>query len=188
MTWYAIRATPGSQKPEREYTVQPSLTKRGKRRGKGYRILPTINHDKSVIERALSRHGFQYYMPAEKRLIRDRRHTDLYKPRRFALMVGYVFVCDPHDFRLLEEIPEVLGIVKTGDGVPLPISILDVMMMRSMEAISEESFDKERSRAGKALRKKAKQDSRLRMLISKLDNAEDMTVPSPMEKLTGTFG
>src|SRR5690606_23147965 len=95
--WYAVRTVPGSQKPQREFVTEITGSK------KGYRIVPSLNPNYSAIELALSKSGFIYYMPAEKRLVRDRRRTDLYKTRRFALMVGYVFVRDPHSFYALQE-------------------------------------------------------------------------------------
>ncbi|WP_334625391.1 hypothetical protein [Rhizobium johnstonii] len=56
---------PGAQKPEREYLVEKTDSKRGK----GYRIVPSLNPNVSAVERALSNNKFTYYMPAEKRLI-----------------------------------------------------------------------------------------------------------------------
>ena len=169
--WYAIKTVPGSQKPKREYEVQDT------RSTKGYRVVPNINHDLSAIERALEHNGFHYYMPAEKRLIRDRRHTDLWKVRRFALMVGYVFVRDPHDWQLLANTPGVSGVVRTAEGQALGIDILDIMAMRAIEAKTEVHFDAQSREARKRLRKNAKNDPRLQRLTRELDMAGTITVP-----------
>lgn len=176
--WYAIRTVPGAQKPQREYTVEPtSLDKNGVARGKGYRIVPSLNPNLSAVERSLSLARFQYWMPSEKRLVRDRRHTDLWKVRRFALMVGYVFINDPRDFDKLEEVPGVAGVVRNANGDPLSIDFLDILKVRSAEADAEVEFDK-RSRMARAnLRKRAKEDPRLKMLVAKLDIAGNVTVP-----------
>lgn len=176
--WFAVQTVPGAQKPKREYRVEStSLDANGKPRGKGYRILPNLNHDISLVERALSDNGFEYYMPSEKRLIRDRRHTDLWKVRRFALMVGYVFVRDPHDWDLLAATQGVRGIVRTSSGTALGIDIMDILAVRSIEAKSELMFDAQSKVARQKLRKQAKTDPRLRKLIDQLDIAGTITVP-----------
>jgi hypothetical protein len=178
IAWYAVRAVPGAQKPRREFAVEPtSLDKDGRPRGKGYRIVPNLNHNISAIERALTENGFDCYMPSEKRLVRDRKHTDLWKVRRFALLVGYVFVREPHDWRLLESTPGVAGIVKAADGSPLPIDIMDILAVRAAEADAEVEFDRKSRQARQVLRKKAKTDPRLKMLIGKLDIAGSLSVP-----------
>jgi hypothetical protein len=176
--WFAVKTVPGAQKPQREYTVeQTTPDKNGNVRGKGYRIVPSLNPNMSAVERSLTLAGFQYWMPSEKRLVRDRKHTDLWKVRRFALMVGYVFINNPRDFGKLEDVPGVSGVVRDGYGRPLPIDFLDVMKVRSAEADAEVEFDK-RSRMARAnLRKRAKEDPRLRMLVEKLDIAGNITVP-----------
>lgn len=177
-TWYAVRTAPGAQKPKREYAVElTSLNKEGVPRGKGYRIVPSLNANQSAIEKALADAGFDVYMPAEKRLIRDRRHTDLWKVRRFALMVGYVFVRDPKDFGKLARVPGVAGVVSNADGRPLPIDILDIMAIRSAEAKAEEEFDAQSRLARQKVRKRAKEDPRLKKLVAKLDIAGNFTVP-----------
>lgn len=171
--WYAIRTVPGAQKPEREYLVEKTDSKRGK----GYRIVPSLNPNLSAVERALSNNKFTYYMPAEKRLIRDRRHTDLWKPRRFALMVGYVFVHDPHSWHLLEQTAGVHEIVKDSYGNPYAIDLIDILRIRTAEAESEVLFDRQSLRARQDVRKRAKKDPRLQMLIAKLDIAGTITFP-----------
>lgn len=143
MTWYAIRTLPGAQLPQREYQVEATeLDTDGKPRGKGYRIVPSLNPNVSAIERALRNNGFIHYMPVEKRLVRDRRKTDLWKGRRFPLLLGYVFVQDVEDWPLLSATPGVAGIVGSC-GVPLPIAIMDILMLRTMEADAEAEFDRE---------------------------------------------
>lgn len=169
--WYAVKTKPGAQKPQREYAVEPS------RSVKGYRIIPSLNPNYSAVEKALRDKGYEYYMPAEKRLVRDRRHTDLWKVRRFALMVGYVFVRDPGDIGKLNEVPGVAGVVSDADGNPLGIDILDIMAVRAVEAQAEVEFDRQSRNARQLLRKKAKIDPRLKMLTEKLDIAGTITVP-----------
>ena len=177
-TWYAIRTAPGSQKPKREYAVElTSRDKDGNTRGKGYRIVPSLDPNTSAIEQALSKAGFDVYMPAEKRLIRDRRHTDLWKVRRFALMVGYVFVRDPHDFALLSRIPGVSGVVSNADGRPLAIDVMDILAIRSAEAQAEVEFDAQSRLARQKVRRRAKEDPRLKKLVAKLDIAGNLSVP-----------
>ncbi|TWA32926.1 transcription termination/antitermination protein NusG [Sinorhizobium medicae] len=178
MAWYVVRTVPGGQKPRREFSVeQTALDKAGRPRGKGYRIVPNLNHNISAIERSLTENGFDCYMPSEKRLIRDRKHTDLWKVRRFALLVGYVFVRDPHDWRLLEATPGVAGVVKSTDGSPLPIDIMDILAVRAAEADAEVEFDRKSRLARQTLRKNAKTDPRLKMLLGKLDIAGLVSVP-----------
>jgi hypothetical protein len=178
MAWYAVKTVPGSQKPRREYAVEPTtLDKDGRARGKGYRIVPNLDHNISAVERSLTENGFNCYMPSEKRLIRDRKHTDLWKVRRFALLVGYIFVRDPHDWRLLEATPGIAGIVKAADGRPLAIDIMDILKVRAAEADAEVEFDRRSRLARQVLRKNAKTDPRLKMLISKLDIAGAVSVP-----------
>jgi len=180
--WFAVRTEPGAQKPQREYSVEPtSLDKDGKPRGKGYRIVPSLNPNLSAIERALSLARFQYWMPSEKRLVRDRKHTDLWKVRRFALMVGYVFVHNPDDFGVLEQVPGVAGVVRNANGEPLTIDFLDIIKVRAAEADAEVEFDRRSKMARQNLRKRAKEDPRLKMLVAKLDIAGTLTVP--LEKL-----
>lgn len=174
--WYAVRTVPGSQKPQREFVTETTNSR------KGYRIVPSLNPNYSAIELALSKAGFTYYMPAEKRLVRDRRRTDLFKTRRFALMVGYVFVRDPPSFYALQQVPGVAGIVAI-DGKPMPIRLLDILDLRGMEAEAEVEFDDQVKKARWQLRKKAKRDEKLRQLVDSLDMAGTITVPLDSEVL-----
>lgn len=175
--WYAVRTEPGSQKPQREYCVEPTtIDKNGKARGKGYRIVHNLNLNMSAIERALVDAGFECWMPAEKRLVRDRRHTDLWKVRRFALMVGYVFVKEPPDFGKLTSVPGVSGVVSDGYGRPLSIDFLDILAVRAAEAEADVEFDRRSRLARQTLRKNAKTDPRLKKLAGKLDIAGNLTV------------
>jgi transcription antitermination factor NusG len=168
--WYAVRTIPGSQKPQREFVTEKTNSR------KGYRLVPSLNPNYSAIELALSKSGFTYYMPAEKRLVRDRRKTDLFKTRRFALMVGYIFVRDPHSFYALQEVPGVHSVVGI-EGRPMPISIVDILDLRGMEAEAEVEFDAQVKKARWTLRKKAKRDEKLRALVDSLDLAGTFTIP-----------
>lgn len=172
--WFAVRTVPGSQKPQREFEVEATRSR------KGYRITPKLNPGISAVERALTRAGFIHYMPAEKRLVRDRKHTDLWKPRRFALLVGYVFVLNPSDFRRLEEVDGVAHVVKDVKGVPLRIDLLDILRLRQAEAFAESFFDVQSVRARKTLRLKAKRDPRLMKIAKKLEMMEEATLPIHM--------
>lgn len=159
--------------PQREYAVETTT------RGKGYRIVPSLDPRRSAIEKALSDAGFVHYMPAEKRLIRDRRHTDLWKPRRFALIVGYVFIHADEgdiDWFKLSEVPGVAGIVGIR-GKPMPIALADILMLRSMEAVGEEKFDRDAKLARSIIKGKAKRDPRLQKLVNKLQGQDVATVP-----------
>lgn len=123
MTWYAIRTHPGAQMPQREYAVEST----GSKRGKGYRIVPSLNPRVSAVERALSDAGVSAYMPAEYQAVRSRKKTALYTIRRFAMFPGYVFVHDVTDFEMLRNLPGVADVVKV-NGVPMPIFGNDEMI------------------------------------------------------------
>jgi len=170
MSWYAVKTAPGAQLAQREYQVETT------RSVKGYRIVPSLNPHVSAVERALKDNGFIFYMPAEKRLVRDRRRTDLWKVRRFALMVGYLFVKDPHDWLLLEETPGVAGVLRSAEGRPLEVALEDVLVVRAAEAQAEVEFDRASRAARQKLRQKAKTDARLQALVEKLDIAGLVTV------------
>lgn len=103
-----------------------TVARNGKARAKGYRIMYNLDLNVFAIMRALVDAGFECWLPAEKRLVRDYRHTDLWKVRRFALMVGYVFVKDPADFGRLASVLGVSGDVCDGFGRPLSIDFLDI--------------------------------------------------------------
>ncbi|RTM07423.1 MAG: hypothetical protein EKK31_11720 [Hyphomicrobiales bacterium] len=140
--WYAVRTAPGAQMPQREYVVEStSLGADGRPRGKGYRITPSLDPNISAIERALSNEGFTYYMPVERRLVRDRKKTDLWKPRRFALLLGYVFVKDVEDWVRLEETAGVASVVRN-QGRPMTIPVAEIDMLRVMEAEAEAKLQK----------------------------------------------
>lgn len=173
MTWFAIRTLPGAQLPQREYQVEPTmLGANGRPRGKGYRIVPSLDPDQSAVERALSNAGFAHYMPVEKRLVRDRRKTDLWKGRRFPLLLGYVFVQDVTDFRTLEETAGVAGIVGT-KGEPIAIPEGDIAMLRGEEAKAEEKYLWEVQRREEAARRVTRNKAKIlfpvgsRVLITK---------------------
>lgn len=169
MTWYAIRTAPGSQLPQREFKAVVTRSR------KGYRIDRTVNPDLSMIERSLDHAGIRHWMPAEKRLQRDRRKTHVWRTRRFALMVGWVFVQDP-DWYKLYDVPGVLGVVGH-DGVPLPIDILDILKVRSAEARAEAAFDAESLKARQAVRKAARRDPSLQKLVERFDIAGTISIP-----------
>jgi len=134
MTWYAIRTAPGAQMPQREYTAEVTRSK------KGYRIVPSLDPNISAVERSLSNAGFVHYMPIEKRLVRDRKKSNLWKPRRFALLLGYVFVKDVERWADLEATPGVASVVRSR-GVPMPIEGKDIRMLEAMEAVAQEKYE-----------------------------------------------
>ncbi|WP_082582647.1 transcription termination/antitermination protein NusG [Mesorhizobium sp. Root172] len=141
-SWFAIRTSPGAQMPQREYQVETTELNAVRPRGKGYRIVGSLNPKMSAVERALNDIGVQHYMPAEFKVIRNRKKTGTYELRRFALLPGYVFVYNVTDWLTLREAPGVAGIVGI-DGVPLKISIVDIIALRSFEAKSQAKADKE---------------------------------------------
>lgn len=171
MTWYAIRTLPGAQLPQREYTIERTHST------KGYRITPSLDPRQSAVERALTTAGFIHYMPAEKRLIRDRRKPDLWKARRIPLLQGYVFIKGPCNFFELQETPGVAGIVGSA-GRPLQVALVDILMLRSKEAAAEADFDRDAIIKAKALRRSAKNkgDRKLVALIDSLNLAGTTTV------------
>ncbi len=168
MTWYAIRTAPGAQMPQREYAVEKT---RGK---KGYRIVPSLNPNLSAVERSLSDAGYEYYMPAERRLQRDRLRPYLWKSRRFALMVGYVFVRNVH-WGILD-VPGVAGIVES-DGNPMPVDFLDILHVWEHECLTLIEFQEQSRLARQAIRRAAKTDPSLQKIVDKLDIQGTITVP-----------
>lgn len=156
MTWYALRTTPGAQRPSR---FNPSTTS---------------------VEEELRRRGFSFWMPAEKRLIRDKLRAYVWKTRRFALMVGYMFIEDPHDWYQLSETPGVSGIVGC-NGKPLPVTITDILMVRTMEADAEVEFDRQLRNRASTIRKKARHNPHYRKLArqfgEQLDGVGTISVP-----------
>lgn len=135
MHWYAIRTKPGAQQPKREYWREPSVTAlNGRARGKGYRMASSTNPEMSAIETALERKGITFYMPAEYAVVRNRHHKGLYELRRFALMKGWMFVCDP-DWSELADVPSVQGIA-SNNGTPFRIGAMDLFRLRMYEANS----------------------------------------------------
>lgn len=169
--WYVIKSIPGSQQPQKNLVTIRTASK------KGYKVCSEINHQISAIEKSLNDAGFWCYMPSEKRLIRDRKHTDLFKTRRFALMVGYVFVYCPRSLLTLDRTPNVMYVVRDGNGVPVQVSWADIHHLRKQEAISEEQFRRDIKSARQTLRKKAKKDPIIAALVKRLDIAGEMSVP-----------
>lgn len=163
--WYAIRTVPGSQKPQREYLVETTDS------AKGYRIVPSLNPNISAVEKALSDGGFVYYMPAEKRLQRDRLKPYLWKTRRFALMVGYIFIRDPHDWMKLMNTPGIAGVVAGYDGKPRVVDFLDMLKIRSAEGAAEATFDEDQRKARQGLRKAARKNPEIQKLVDEFDIA-----------------
>jgi transcription antitermination factor NusG len=169
VTWYAIRTAPGAQMPQREYAVETT------RSTKGYRIVRSLDPQISAIERALSEAGIEHYMPAEKRLVRNRRQPFAWTPRRFALMVGYVFVRDPNWGRLAA-VPGVLGVVGV-DGRATPIDFLDILRVWDAEIAASATFQQQSRKARQSLRKLAKKDPAIRKIVERLDIAGTISVP-----------
>lgn len=137
MTWYAVRTAAGSQQPQREYATEPTtLDKDGRPRGKGYRIVPSLNPNVSAVERALTDAGFSHYMPASFRVIRNRRKTRDYTTRRDPLLPGYIFVHGVSDERFpdLTSTPGVAGVLGDGRGRPYVVDIVDILALRTIEA------------------------------------------------------
>lgn len=92
-------------------------------------------------------------------------------------MVGYMFVQDPENWPKLLEVPGVAGVVRGMDGRPLPVDIVDMLMVRSMEALAQEEFDRQVKRAQSIVRRKAKDNPRLKRLVAEFDKAGIMTLP-----------
>lgn len=171
--WYAVRTAPGSQRPKREYITETTRSE------KGYRLVPSLDPRQSAVERSLTIAGYTHYMPAEKRLVRDRLRPYLWKSRRFALMVGYIFVRidggkSPDD---LLGIPGVAGLVRAADGTAMVIPFLDMMAVRAAEAAAEAEFDRQSRNARQVIRKAAKTDPSLQKIVDQLDIAGTITVP-----------
>lgn len=171
MKWCAVRTLPGAQQPQREYTVEDTS------RGKGYRIVPSLNPHVSAVEQALSRAGFVHYMPVDFKVIRDRKKSHSYTIRRFPLLQGYVFVYGVEDFPALEATPGV-GRVVSIDGVPLSIPVADIMLLRTVEAKSESKADRD------ILKITSQHDSQARKAAAKaLAAAKRKLVPEKVVKI-----
>lgn len=135
MTWYAVRTTPGSQQPKREFW--PETCERSK---KGYRIVSGMASDHSAVELALKDKGFTYYMPVEYRAVRNRHKPGLYELRRFPLLQGYLFIAELEDEdwpvllgdHVTPGVPGVQGIV-SNCGKPFVISPFDLFRLRMFE-------------------------------------------------------
>lgn len=138
MTWYAVRTKPGSQMPQRVYEVETTRSE------KGYRLVPSLDPNVSAVEISLKRNGFVYYMPADMRVIRDRKKTHAWTKRRFALLLGYVFIEDarPINWDQLEtKTPGIEKVVRSA-GIPIPILESEMELLRTMEAESAEIAEK----------------------------------------------
>lgn len=124
--------------PQREYATEPtSLGADGKPRGKGYRIVTSLNPNVSAVERSLDDARIVHYMPCETRVIRNRDKTRTFTTRRFALLPGYIFVANIQDWLALDGVPGVTGYLRNSDGSPLGMSVLDILTLRTIEAKSE---------------------------------------------------
>ncbi len=169
MAWFAIRTAPGAQMPQREFNVEATKS------AKGYRIVPSINNDLSAIERMLIDAKIDFYMPSERRLVRDRRRPYLWKAHRRALIIGYLFVRDP-DWSKLIDLPGVAGVVGIG-GTPLKLDFFDVLGVFEAEMKELIKFQEESRSARQQLRKLAKKDPAIQKIVEKLDIAGTITVP-----------
>lgn len=155
---------PGAQQAQRQYIVETTQVRRNKAGEpitKGYRIVPSIDPTVSAIERALKDAGVTHYMPATKRVIRNRRKTGSYTTKRLPLLPGYVFVSGVVNSQQLAGIPGVAGIVGC-EGVPYPISVVDIMALRTVEAHDEAAaeieiakLEREEDKAAKKATQKA---------------------------------
>lgn len=178
MTWFAVRTSPGAQMPQREFVLEktdPRRDKDGNPISKGYRIVPTINNNLSAIERVLIDVGIDFYMPSERRLVRDRRRPYLWKAHRRALIVGYLFVRDP-DWSKLIDLPGIAGVVGIG-GNPLKIDFFDILKVYEAEMKELIKFQEDSRSARQQLRKLAKKDPAVQKIVEKLDIAGTITVP-----------
>lgn len=141
--WYAIRTKPGVQQPRREYWTEttPSAIE-GRARGKGYRIVSSVNPAMSAVETALNEAGISHWMPAEYDVVRNRHRKGLYEIRRFALLKCWMFVADlaDADWGRLMAVDGVTG-VASNDGRPYPINPMDLFRLRMIEANSKVDAD-----------------------------------------------
>lgn len=163
MNWYAIRTSPGSQAPRREYWKEPSASAlKGGMQGKGYRLASSLNPERSAIEDALERARLTYYMPAEFSAVRNRHRKGAYELRRFALLKGYAFVCelDGSAISRLSKVSGFKGLLTDPYGSPLPISSMDIHHLRMYEANSraeaQAKVDKLQKADERALKEKRK--------------------------------
>lgn len=160
MAWYAIRTSPGAQVPQREFAVEKTAVrknKRGEQINKGYRIVPSLNPKVSAIENALIAAKIDHYMPADFKVIRNRKKTRGHIIRRYPLLVGYVYVRISNDADWYKIGSKELSCVVAGrvenNGKPLEISVVDILALRTIEGRKQMEADRElhkRTSAAKA--------------------------------------
>jgi transcription antitermination factor NusG len=100
-------------------------------------------------------------------------------------MVGWLFVhakVDDATISALLNTPGVDGIVSCA-GRPLKLTLAEILLVRAAEADAEVDFDTQTREARKKLRKNAKTDPRLKMLVEKLDIAGSISMPLDSEML-----
>ena len=144
--WYAVKARPGTQRPAAA-RVGASADRKGE----------------TIIERSLRDQGFDVFMPSTVREVRHHR-TDEFIVKRFALMVGYAFVRDPHSFYTLSDCDGVSAILGVA-GCPLRIPATDIENIRAAEMAELEAMERRRARriekenqAGRKLTRKEARD------------------------------
>lgn len=150
--WFAIRTAPGAQMPQREYVAETTKS------FKGYRIVPSLDPNRSAVEKALTEAGFIHFMPAERRLIRDRKKLGVWTTRRFPMLQGYAFVADVTDFERLEHTAGVLEVVRM-NGSPYRVADQDIQTLRQVEAECDAAVDGRL----KAIEEKARKPTRGRV-------------------------
>lgn len=150
MSWYAIRTSPGSQVPQREYAVETTKVRRNKAGEpitKGYRIVPSLNPNISAVENALLSAKIDFYMPADFKVIRNRKKTRDHIIRRAPLLIGYVFVRISNDADWYKIGSKELRCVVAGrvenNGKPLEISVVDILALRTIEGRKQMEADRE---------------------------------------------
>lgn len=124
--WYAVKAKPNTQR-QAAPRVGESMSRKGE----------------FIIERHLRDAGFDVFMPSTVREVRHHR-TEQYMVKRFPLMVGYAFVCNPCDFYSLSECEGVSAILGVA-GNPLRIPAISIEAIKEAEQEEFELMERRRS-------------------------------------------
>ena len=118
--WYAVRATPGSQRTAR--TIEG---------------LPDHRKDESIIERQLRNEGIDVYMPTFRLEVKHHR-TNAVIERRLPLLVGYAFVHLPNlEFERVRSVESVMCMLapsRTSGPIRFPETTIAKLMVAEFDA------------------------------------------------------
>lgn len=164
--WYAVKLRPGTQRAAKPRVGEPEDRK-----------------GEFIIERSLRDAGFDIFMPSMRKEVRHHR-TNEFMERRFALLIGYVFVKlaspDPNFFALsrCDGVTAILGAA----GRPMVIPTQHINALITAEDEADEHFERQRGiRLAKASRPTKRQ-------LEEMHPKGTPIVISPAHKLLGGLG